>query len=83
MSGLVVEMESLAPLKNSCGSLKTLSCDILDISHSKPAAFPHLRPSDTTKRKELWQSLQSSSAFVTGKGERFDRITVENVDRDF
>lgn len=83
MMGFVVEMENLAPLKKSCGSLKTLSCDILGISHSKPAAFPHLRPSDTTKRRKLWESLQSSSVFVTGKGERFDRIRVENVDRDF
>lgn len=55
--------------KKALWSLKTLSHDILDISHSKPAAFPHLRPSDTTKRKKLWQSLPSSSAFVRWKGE--------------
>lgn len=58
-------------------SLKTLCHNILDISHSKPAAFP---PSGTTKRKKLWLSLQPSSAFVTGKGER---IIVENCRQEF
>lgn len=56
--------------KNILWPLKTLSHDILDISHSKPTAFPHPRPSDRTKKKKLWQSLQPSSAFVTWKGER-------------
>lgn len=54
--------------KKALWSLKTLSHDILDISHSKPAAFPPLNPWHL--KREVVAVLQSRSAFVTWKGER-------------
>lgn len=66
--------------KKALWSLKTLSHDILDISHSKPAAFPPLNPLTPQERRCGSASVQECICHLEGR--EVDRIKVENGDRN-